>query len=152
MSEDTKEEAAGAKEEPIAQATLLQIIQRNTFIQPCLENYGVMVLGEAIRRSPEINKPELFEDVEFGADQNKDWEDYSIRTQSVWSGSITKLLPAFESVVEAAIPKIIQVIEDTNCVIGTLRMRVSDSNPINDVDHITLSLVWIVKEENSDND
>ena len=131
------------EEEVLPQVAILQSIQRNMFSDPALESAGLVILGEAIRRSPELNNPDLFADVTFGAETNNDWEKYEIKTAPIWSGQISKLLPSFDFIVEQVINSLTDTIESYRIVAGTLRMRISETTPLNAVGAITLELLWI---------
>ena len=113
------------------------------FCDVALESIGIIVLGEAIRRTPELNNKALFADVTFDEDNNNDWEKYNIGTMPAWSGHLGSILSSFDTIVEHVIKHLLNTVEKTRIVAGTLRMRATDNTPMASPGHITLELLWV---------
>lgn len=140
-----------AEEQVLPQVAALQSIQRNMFCDVALENIGIIILGEAIRRTPELNNASLFSDVEFGPEQNNDYEKYSIYVMPAWSGHLSKIVSSFDTIVEQVIHHLLERVEKTRIVAGTLRMRITDNTPAgNYPGQVTMELLWI--EENDEDE
>ena len=143
------EEQKTMVEETLPQVAILQSIQKNMFCDVALENISIIILGEAIRRTPELNNLALFADVKFDEKNNNDWEKYDIGTMPAWSGYLGNILTSFDAIVEQVIKHLLNTVEKTRIVAGTLRMRATDNTPTSSPGTITLELLWI-EEKNED--
>jgi hypothetical protein len=106
---------------------------------------GIVILGEAIRRTPELNKPELYSDVNLGPEVNDTWANYEIETVAIWTGHVSKMVESLDTIVEQVINVLTDAVEKATIVAGTLRMRVVNVAPVMGANSgsVTLELLWI---------
>ena len=96
------------------QMDLLECIQRNMFSDAMLMSMGLRFMGSVMERHPEVNKPELYAKVEFGAGCPFDAKEFEIEASSAASFCPSSLISRYDEIVEALALHLRKLLEGRN--------------------------------------